>query len=182
MSDIDTASAIALASAVVSLAYSLAQGPLKDIGWLRLSNRLLDLSEKLDENGAEGRARRFLRDEAVIRILRAKRFRESISSGLPKYLNRLSVASLLALTPLCIAIVVQSWMGGVHQFVMIAYTIVLAFMCVCSIGSVIALLLRNRRIRQTGWLREPKAVGNRQRREHDDEHDDESRNESKHVE
>ena len=182
MTNAEASSLITLATALVSLTYSVVQGPLRNVGWVRQSGRLLDLSDKLGDSGAEGVARRFLRDEAVMRVLKAKRFKESASSNVCRVLNRTGIAGLLALMALCPVLIVQVWLGCVSMVASIAYVAALATMCISSIGTSIARAIQKRRMRQIESLREPAHVNDRKRRIDDDERHDKPDNEGKRVE
>lgn len=152
-SDVDVTNAVAIATSVVTLACAIATGPLKDFGWITSATRLLDLSEKLGVDGDEELARSFLRELATSKIIRAKRMRAALSSGLPWTLNRLSLASLVVMGVLCIVIVVQSWTGGVHPTIAVAYVIAFSSMCLFSMASFTVLELRKLRSRKNVPLR-----------------------------
>lgn len=138
---------MSLASPVFSLICALIQSALlNSVGWIRTSERLLDLSSKLNADGAEEEARRFLRDQAVSKILRAQQLRTSPFPKALRLLNRIGVASLLVLMVLCIVVVVQVWTGGVHGLVIGAYLLALLSLSLCSVGSVAILAIRKRRI------------------------------------
>lgn len=181
MTDAEATSLITLATALVSLTYSVVQGPLRNVGWVRQSGRLLDLSDRLGDSGAEGVARQFLRDEAVVLVLKAKRFKESASSNVCRVLNRTGVASLIALMALCPVLIVQVWLGSASMVTSIAYVTSLVTMCISSIGISIARAVQKRRLRQIESLREPAQVNDRKGGIDDDERHDESSDESKRV-
>ena len=186
MTNAEASSLITLATALVSLTYSVVQGPLRNVGWVRQSGRLLDLSDKLGDSGAEGVARQFLRDEAVIRVLKAKRFKDSASSKVCRALNRTGVArtgvaSLLALMALCPVLIVQVWLGSASMVTSIAYVTSLVTMFISSIGISIARAVQKRRLRQIEFLREPAHIDDRKSGIDDDERHDESSDESKRV-
>lgn len=141
----DASSLIAFATSAITLACAVAKGPFRDVGWITASSRLLDLSEKLCTDGDEGEARAFLRELATSKIMRAKRFRNAISSGLPWMLNRLSLAALMAMAVTSVVIIAQTWMGGVHPFVMSVYLASLFVMCTCSVASFAVFSFRKRK-------------------------------------
>lgn len=145
---------VAFVTSLVTLACAIASGPLKDLGWITSATRLLDLSERLGPDGDEGRARTFLRELATTKVIRAQRRRAALSSGLPWTLNRMSLASLVAMAVLCIVIVVQNWTGGVHPVVMAAYLAALASMCLFSMASFVVMEFRKLRSKGKSHLRD----------------------------
>lgn len=149
----DIASLIALVTAVITLACAIAQGPLKDFGWVTSASRLLSLSERFEANDEEGSARAFLRELAVSRVMRAKRLRDALSSGLPWTLNKIAVAALVVMAALCVVMIVQTWSGGVHVVISYAYVFALLVMCACSAASVIALSVQKRAAKKRRRLR-----------------------------
>lgn len=151
--DVDVTNFVALATSIVTLACAIATGPLKDFGWITSATRLLDLSEKLGDDGDEKVARSFLRELATSRVIRAKQMRVALSSGLPWTLNRLSLASLVVMGVSCIVIVVQNWTGGVHPAIAVAYAIALVSMCLFSLASFAVMEIRKLRSSKNAPLR-----------------------------
>ena len=154
----DATGAFALATSIITLAYALATGPLKDFGWITSATRLLELSDRFGEGGDEPQARAFLRELATSKVIRAKRMRAALSSGLPWTLNRISLACLIALAALCIVMVVQNWTVGVHPAVTVAYVIALVSMCLFSMASFAVMELHKLRAKGKSRLRDKEAL------------------------
>ena len=105
-------STIALVSSIVGLAYAIVQGPLQNVGWKRAAKRELELSEMLSEDGAEGEARRMLRERATERIFHARERAESISSVPYRVTSGIIMFALCCSMLACIAHIFSTLLYG----------------------------------------------------------------------
>ena len=169
---VDPAATVALVTAIVSFACALAQGPFRDVGWMKSSNRLLDLSDKLADTGAEGRARKFLRNEAVSRILAAAQFKKTASTSVERAFTKVTLLGLAAMMATSVIIIAQTWMGEVAIWVMVLYSISCLIPLIGLAGTYTMRHFRRRRLKRMGMLSKSTSADDQHRRVNDDEDHD----------
>ena len=141
---------------MVGLAYAIVQGPLSNIGWMRAARRELELSEMLGTDGAEGEARRILRERAACRVLRSRDLSESISCGSVRVMCAIALGGLVATGVLGLVVGAMNLLGITSALAVALYVVAIVAMGVGSIGFTVAQSLRRRRIERQRMVRNAK--------------------------
>lgn len=141
---------------MVGLAYAIVQGPLSNIGWMRAARRELELSEMLEADGAEGEARRILRERAACRVLRSRDLSESLSHGSVSVMRAIALIGLTATGALGLVLAALNLLGVSSDVAVALYVSAIIVMGIGSIGFAVAQSLRRRRIERQRMVRNTK--------------------------